>query len=154
MYFHEWKLLYLIRISLKCIPQGLINDKSATDSGNGLATNRQQAIVWRNADPVHGCVNAGVGGDKLNYFKLITNWAFNDVSFSRCHFLIWCLLMKSTRRINWRVLYSHSQVDNNNRLKGPSQTCNWNGICVEYMMILKAGEWSVENGLTCDLNYD
>ena len=34
---------------------------------NGLAPNRQQAIIWTNADPIHGCIYAALGGEELRY---------------------------------------------------------------------------------------
>ena len=40
----------LIQISLKL------------GSGNGLAPNRRQAIIWTTADPVHWCIYAALGG--------------------------------------------------------------------------------------------
>ena len=32
---------------------------------NGLAPNRRQAITWTNADPIHRCIYAALGGDEL-----------------------------------------------------------------------------------------
>ena len=34
-------------------------------SGNGLAPNRRQTIIWTNADSVHWRIYAGLGGDEL-----------------------------------------------------------------------------------------
>ena len=34
-------------------------------SGNGLAPNRRQAIIWTNADPIHWPIYAALGGDEL-----------------------------------------------------------------------------------------
>ena len=34
-------------------------------SGNGLVPNRQQAIIWTNADPVHWCIYSAPGGYEL-----------------------------------------------------------------------------------------
>ena len=31
---------------------------------NGLVLNRRQAIIWTNADPVHGHMYAALGGDE------------------------------------------------------------------------------------------
>ena len=62
MHFHEWKALYLIRISLKFVPNGPIN---SIDSNNGLAPIRRQAIISINAYPVQWCIYAALGGDEL-----------------------------------------------------------------------------------------
>ena len=35
-------------------------------SNNGWAPNRRQAIIWTNADPIHWCIYAALGGDKFN----------------------------------------------------------------------------------------
>ena len=34
---------------------------------NGLAPNRRQAIIWTNAQPIHGRIYAALGGDELIY---------------------------------------------------------------------------------------
>ena len=39
---------------------------NVTGSGNGLAPNRRQAIIWNNYDPVHWRIYAALGGDELN----------------------------------------------------------------------------------------
>ena len=39
--------------------------KSSIGSNNGLASNRRQAIIWTNADPVHWRIYAALGGDEL-----------------------------------------------------------------------------------------
>ena len=41
------KLCILIKISLKFVPKDLIDENPA------LAPNRQQTIIWTNADPIH-----------------------------------------------------------------------------------------------------
>ena len=49
-------------------------------SGNGLAQHRRQAITWTNADPVHQCIYAVLGGDELipwyhsQYHGFLTHW--------------------------------------------------------------------------------
>ena len=35
-------------------------------SGNGLVPNRQQTIIWTNADPVGWCIYPALGVDELN----------------------------------------------------------------------------------------
>ena len=55
----------LIEISLKFVPKGPINNKSALVWGNGLVPARQQAITPNNADPVDQCIYAALGGDEL-----------------------------------------------------------------------------------------
>ena len=34
-------------------------------SGNGMAPNRLQVIIWNNADPIHWRVHAVLGGDEF-----------------------------------------------------------------------------------------
>ena len=43
----------LIKISLKFVPKGPIDNNTARGLENGLAPNRRQAIIWTNADPIH-----------------------------------------------------------------------------------------------------
>ena len=40
--------------------------KASIGSGNGLAPNRRQAIIWTNADPVRWRIYAALGRDELN----------------------------------------------------------------------------------------
>ena len=51
MHFHEWKVLYF---------------------HSNFTPNRQQAINWTNADPVHWCIYAALGGDELNMILHMT----------------------------------------------------------------------------------
>ena len=37
---------------------------------DGLAANRQQAISWTNADPIHWCIYAPLGGDELTWHNI------------------------------------------------------------------------------------
>ena len=50
----------LIAISPKFVPKGAV-DSIGLD--NGLAPNRQQAIIWTNADPINWRIYAAVGGN-------------------------------------------------------------------------------------------
>ena len=36
---------------------------------NGLAPNRQQVIIWTNADSIHWHIYASLGGDEFNYYN-------------------------------------------------------------------------------------
>ena len=47
-----------IQISLKFVPKGPIDNKSA-------APVRRQAITWTNADPVHRWIYTALGGDEV-----------------------------------------------------------------------------------------
>ena len=55
-------------MSLKFVPKGTID--SNIGSHNGLVLNRQQAIIWANADPIYWCIYAAVVGDKLMELQL------------------------------------------------------------------------------------
>ena len=59
------KLCILIKISLTFVPRGPIDNKPALDLDNGLTPNRQQAIIWTNADHIHWRIYAALGGDEL-----------------------------------------------------------------------------------------
>ena len=62
--FSWWKKK-LIKISLKFVPKGPIDDNPAFGSDSCLTTNRQQAIMWTNAHPIHWRKWAALGGDEL-----------------------------------------------------------------------------------------
>ena len=62
-----------IWISLKFAPKSPIdNDPLSIGLDNGLTLNRQQAIIWTNADPIHWRIYASLGGDELNHLPLDT----------------------------------------------------------------------------------
>ena len=63
--FMNEKSRILSQISLKFVPKGPIDNKVSIGSGNGLAPNRRQAIIWTNADPVQRRIYAALGGDEL-----------------------------------------------------------------------------------------
>ena len=72
MYFHEWNVFFIpIRISVKFVPEGPIDIKSALVQVIAWRTadkplpDSRQAITWTNADPVHRRIYATVGGDEL-----------------------------------------------------------------------------------------
>ena len=54
----------LIKISLKFVPEGPIDNNTALD--NGLVPNRQQAIIWTNVHPIYWWIYTALGGDELN----------------------------------------------------------------------------------------
>ena len=67
------KFCIYFRISLKFVPTGPIDSKSALVR----SLNRLQAITWTNADPVHRCIYAAQGGDELRWimcFKYVLLW--------------------------------------------------------------------------------
>ena len=59
-----------IQISLKFVPNGPIDNKSATVLSNGLAPNRWQVITRTEDDPVYWCIYAALGGDELTMCQL------------------------------------------------------------------------------------
>ena len=61
------KFCILIKISLKCVPKGPINNKPSIGLDNGLAPNRRQAIIWTNDNPIHWRICAAQGVDELSH---------------------------------------------------------------------------------------
>ena len=55
----------LIKISLRFVSKGLIDNNPAFGLDNGLAPNRRQAIIWTNADQIHWHIYAALGGNGL-----------------------------------------------------------------------------------------
>ena len=66
MHFHEWKFLYFDSNFTEVCSQGVNRQKVSVGSGNGLAPNRRQAIIWTNADPGLWRKYAALGGDMLS----------------------------------------------------------------------------------------
>ena len=60
--FH-WSLFLSVRLTITNI--GL---------DNGLAPNRQQVIIWTNADLIHWCIYTALGGDELNKYIFLTHY--------------------------------------------------------------------------------
>ena len=63
------KFCILIRISLKFVPKGLIDNMSALVQVMAWCLT---AITWTNDDPVHWRIYAALGGDKLTDCGLLT----------------------------------------------------------------------------------
>ena len=55
------KFYILIKISLKFVPEGPIDNDTAFGLDNGLAPNRWQAIIWTNADPIYWRICGALG---------------------------------------------------------------------------------------------
>ena len=94
--FMNEKICISIRISLKFFPKCPI-DKKRIGSGNGLALNNREAIIWIDADPVHRRIYASLGGDVLSdeRHSMATDKLFRIVCLKRHHcvtgpvWLIW-----------------------------------------------------------------
>ena len=56
IFFNE-NIWILIKLSLKFVPNG---QQTSIGSGNGLALNRRQAIIWTNQGLVYWCINASL----------------------------------------------------------------------------------------------
>ena len=56
-------------------------------SGNGLAPNRQQAIIWINADPIHWRIYAALGGDELTHPRHGQTWPQFCRQYFKMYFL-------------------------------------------------------------------
>ena len=55
-----------IKISLKFLPKGSINQYPSNGSNNGLAPNSQQAIIWTNGNLDYSLIYASFGLNELN----------------------------------------------------------------------------------------
>ena len=47
---------------------------------NSLAPNKWPAIIWSNADPIHWCIYAALGGDELTYWGRVTHICINKLT--------------------------------------------------------------------------
>ena len=65
MHFLEWKLQKSDSNFTESCSQGSNWQYRSIGLGNGLATNRRQAITWTNADPTHWHIHAAPGEDEL-----------------------------------------------------------------------------------------
>ena len=62
----SWMKSILVKISMKFVPKGPIDNKPSTGSDNGLVPNRRQAVIWTNADLIRWRIYAALGGDELS----------------------------------------------------------------------------------------
>ena len=65
--FRRQSFCILIAISLKFVPKGPTDNIPRIGLDNGLAPNRQQTIIWTNADLIHWCKYAALGGDLMKW---------------------------------------------------------------------------------------
>ena len=63
--FVNEKFCILIKISLRFVPKGPIDNNPAFGLDNGLAPTRRQAIIWTNVEPIYWHINAARWGDEL-----------------------------------------------------------------------------------------
>ena len=63
--FMSEKFCYLIKILLKFVSESVMDYWLSIGLDNGLAPNRQQAVIWTNSDPVHRHIYSALGGDVL-----------------------------------------------------------------------------------------
>ena len=62
-----WRNLNIqIKISLKFVPKGPIDNTPGIGLDNSLVSNSRQAIIWTIADLIHSHMYAALGWDKLN----------------------------------------------------------------------------------------
>ena len=62
-----------IKIAWQFVPRSPIDNTTALGSGNGLAPNGRQAIVWTNADLVQFRIYAALGRDGLRHWAVMSN---------------------------------------------------------------------------------
>ena len=105
MNFLEWKFCTSIRISLKFLPNGLMNDKSAFGSGNGLAPNRRHGIIWTKADSVYPPIHAAQSTAR----SATRGWVKPQASLSPS---------------NWSALYRRSRLASH-ELNIPLECIHW-----------------------------
>ena len=74
MHFYEWKDLYFDTKFTEVCYYGSRWQYISIGSGNGLASNRRQAIIWTNDDPVPRRIYAAVGGDELKSAGTEFDW--------------------------------------------------------------------------------
>ena len=87
LYVFPWMECFCILIAWQCISIGLVN---------GLASNRRQAIIWTNADPIHWRKYAALEGDELTHRGHIATLIWVDVGLAaQGHYLNKCWLIIS-----------------------------------------------------------
>ena len=59
------KFSILIKIWLKFVPKSPIDNNPAFGLDNGLVSNRQQAFILTNAEPIQWHIYVALGGDEL-----------------------------------------------------------------------------------------
>ena len=65
MHFREWKALYFDYNLIEYRSSVPNWQQHSVDLDNGLALNRQQAVIWTNAVPIHWRIYTALSGDEL-----------------------------------------------------------------------------------------
>ena len=73
----------LIKMSLKFIGKGSIDNMASIGSDNGSAPNRRRAIIWAYADPIHWRIYAALGWDEVTHLGLVTHTCVCEPSYYR-----------------------------------------------------------------------
>ena len=93
----SWMKRFVFQSEFHCFSLKVQLTKNRIGSGNGLALNNREAIIWINADPVHRRIYAALGGDVLSdkRHSMATDKFFRIVCLKRHHcvtgpvWLIW-----------------------------------------------------------------
>ena len=92
-------------------------------SGNGLVPNRQQAITWTNADPVHRRIYAALGVDELMVMQ------HSIMAIDLVHFMEW-LVAWQQQTIAWTYIITEAQ----GHFAGKATYINpWNEFCIAWL---------------------
>ena len=115
MHFREWKVMHLIKISLR-----VHLTKLRVGLDNGLAPDRRQAIIWTNADPIHWRIYAALGGDKLSHWSIWLRLQTDNIISVQSHWhspLIHSLF--PWNNLSMSTLISETSINN------IQQQCSW-----------------------------
>ena len=98
MHFREWKILYLDWNFTEVCSQESYWQQHSTGSDNGLAPNKQQAIIQTNADLIHWCIYAALGGDEIID---TVSYHYNAVQYNMIlHTLLQLLSQNTNQSVN------------------------------------------------------
>ena len=126
------------KIPLKYVPRGVLDNNVSIGSNDGLASNRWQAIIWSNDDPVHWHIYASSGLNELTHwgqcYDLLSLHMTRAVvacvvirlfqgpthtTSSRCLVVLW------TIHTPWNLLEIHSDIKQKRKKKPTHNALHW-----------------------------
>ena len=89
--FVNEKFCILIKISLKFVAEGPVDNNPSLVKIMACCPKSRQAIIWTNADPICWCIYVALGGDELidKYFKGISYDYLIDLAYTNISKHLW-----------------------------------------------------------------
>ena len=104
MHFRAWNVLYFVKISLKFVLKGPIDNKSVLVQVIARRrTGNKPFIIWTDADRIHWRIYVALGGDEMHPWQAINEWYPFNPTVRLLPYVTWLAYMY-IKKITWIVL--------------------------------------------------